>query len=380
MGSTWLDCYRGAAILKRLNWVNTLFLSITPLVGIVGTVFWAMSAQFNMATVWLAIALFIATALAITAGYHRLFSHNSYQAIWPLRLLLVLLGSGAFQGSVMEWCTDHRRHHRYVDTEKDPYNINQGFWYAHIGWLLFLDRSKRDFSNVADLEADPILRVQQKYFVIFAVVMGFGFPAAIALLWGDFWGGLLVAGALRITFVQHMTFCINSVCHYFGKSNYTDKQSAKDNWVTALFTMGEGFHNFHHQFSLDYRNGIRFYHFDPTKWFIRGLSFIGVTSDLKTVSEAKILRYSVSLDHDSVTDPSLISQHFKPLYTRIIDTLAFIEKLEKEYVELKMKGYRESVRQCRAQLKQTQRDLNKSIYEWKKLIKSRLKPISSTSI
>lgn len=278
-------------LLKRINWLNTSFLILTPLVGIAGTILLAINGLIHWPSWVLFGGLILMTGLSITAGYHRLFAHRSYQAHWLVRLVFVLFGTAAYQGSVIEWCTDHRNHHRHTDTDKDPYNIKQGFWYAHIGWLFLLDPSKRDYSNVEDLMEDPILRFQHKYFVPLSLFMGLLLPAGLGALWGDALGGFIIGGMLRIIVVHHFTFCINSVCHWFGDRPYSEDQSARDHWLTAFFTFGEGFHNFHHQFPIDYRNGIRLYHFDPTKWIIRTLSFLRLTFNLKTVSPDRILRY-----------------------------------------------------------------------------------------
>lgn len=293
-------------LLKRINWPNTLFLLLVPIAGIVGTILLTVFGFVHWPTWLLAFVLTVTGGLSITGGYHRLFAHKSYKAHWTIRLLFVLFGSSTFEGSVLEWCTDHRNHHRHTDTDKDPYSIKRGFWYAHIGWLFMLDTTKRDYSNVSDLKSDPILRFQFRYFALIAVTMGLILPTGLAALWGDPLGGLFVAGLLRVTLNQHFTFCINSVCHWFGKKPYSDRQSAKDHWVTALFTFGEGFHNFHHQFPIDYRNGVRFYHFDPTKWLIRTLSFVGLAHDLKSVTAEQILRYKVRL-HQKTLQGSMIS-------------------------------------------------------------------------
>lgn len=285
-------------LLKKINWTNTIFLILTPIVGIVGTILLLTLNRICWPTWILAGILIIFCGFSITTGYHRLFSHVSYKAHGLVRLIFILFGSACFEGSVLEWSTDHRNHHRYTDTEKDPYNINQGFWYAHMGWLLILDKNKRNFENVADLTPDPLLQFQHRFFVPIAVLIGFILPTSLAALWGDPLGGFIIAGALRITFNHHSTFCINSVCHYFGKKTYSSRQSARDHWFTALFTFGEGFHNFHHQFALDYRNGIRAYDFDPTKWLIWGLSRIGLAWDLKRVSDDRILAYKNNLEQE----------------------------------------------------------------------------------
>ena len=274
----------------RINWLTTLFISLTSLGGLVGTVILLVFGLIHWPTWVLTGTMLIVCGLSITGGYHRLAAHNSYRAAWPIRLLFVFLGAAVFEGSIVEWATDHRQHHLYTDTERDPYNIKKGFWYAHIGWLFTLDTSKRDFSNVKDLLSDSLYRFQHRFFPIIAILMGFGFPTAIATLWGDNLGGLIVAGALRIALLHQVTFFINSLCHFLGKRTYKNS-SARDNWLTALVTFGEGFHNFHHQFPLDYRNGVRFFHFDPTKWMIYLLSRLGLAFDLKRVEFRRMIKY-----------------------------------------------------------------------------------------
>ena len=277
-----------------LNWTNIFFFSSLPLVAIMGTFFLCAYQKVSWQTWVLAASLMVLTGLSITAGYHRLFAHRTYQAVYPLRLVLLLLGAAAFEGSALEWCTDHRNHHRYTDTDKDPYSVKKGFWHAHMGWLFYLDAKKYDFSNVQDLMADKLVLLQNQYYLFVSIFMGFIMPTAIASLWGDPVGGLIIAGALRITLNHHLTFSINSVCHYFGKFTYSNKISARDNWLTSLFTYGEGFHNFHHQFPSDYRNGIRLYHYDPTKWLIKIFSYVGLARGLKRVSQARIDRYCLA--------------------------------------------------------------------------------------
>ncbi len=354
---------------KRINWTNTLFLTITPLIAIFGTLFIILNHQFHSGTAWLALGMTIVTGLSVTAGYHRLFSHRTYKASWPVRVFFLLFGAGAFEGSAVEWCTDHRRHHLYTDTDKDPYNIKKGFWYAHLGWLIFLDTSKRDFNNVKDLTNDPLVKFQHRFFVFLAFIMGFGLPMAIASLWGDPWGGLIIAGALRIAFLQQMTFCINSVCHMFGKRTYSEKLSARDNWFTALFTFGEGFHNFHHQFMFDYRNGIRFYDFDPSKWLIRGLAYLGLVSELKCVSQKQLLQYRIRNEEHQLIH--VVKQHSEallhsvehwlyPLRDRILKTAAYIEHLEmKVHIDRQYK-----------QLKEARSELRKLLLHWSQVIRN----------
>ena len=356
-------------ILSRINWTNTLFLLITPVIGVAGTVFIITNGMLHIPTLILAFVWLLLSGLSITAGYHRLMSHCTYRANPIIRILFLLFGAAAFEGSALEWSTDHRNHHRYTDTHKDPYDIKKGFWYAHIGWLLTLDPSRRDYSNVEDLAADKWIKLQHKYFLPIAAMMGFVMPALIAWLWNDPIGGLIIAGVMRMVLNHHFTFCINSVCHIFGERSYSVEQTARDNWITALLTYGEGFHNFHHQFPLDYRNGIRFYHYDPSKWLIRSLNFLGLAHDLRKISEGHMTRYrlradeqffSINFKQSSEILLAYITEHLAPARNKILQLLARIETIQKSE---KIENYYEQLKTARMELKY-------SLITWGRLIHS----------
>jgi stearoyl-CoA desaturase (delta-9 desaturase) len=229
------------------------------------------------------------TGLGITGGYHRLWSHRAYKATYPVRLLLCLGGAAAFEGSAKWWCRHHRSHHRYTDTEKDPYNARNGFWYAHMGWMLQKqDAKKIGFSDISDLTKDSMILWQHKYYPFVAIGVGIIFPTLFASLWGDMRGGFFFASMWRIVIVHHATFFVNSLAHHLGDKSVSDFHTAYDSWITAILTLGEGYHNYHHEFPADYRNGIKFFHYDPTKWFISALSYFGLTYDLKWMSNEEI--------------------------------------------------------------------------------------------
>jgi len=223
--------------------------------------------------------------VGITTGYHRLWSHRSFDAAFPVRLILLLMGTGAFEGSVFNWCLDHRAHHRFTDTDKDPYNANRGFWWSHMGWLLW----KRDDEiieddvgpnsvngvDITDLKKDSLLRLQHRYYGIFAALVGLLLPMFIAgYFWGDWRGGFFYAAVAKSVFLQHCTFFINSLAHTWGDATYSDQKTPRDSYLVSIFTFGEGYHNFHHEFPYDYRNGLRWFHYDPGKWIIRTLNFL----------------------------------------------------------------------------------------------------------
>jgi len=278
---------------NRVEWITCFFLS-TTLIASLTAVPWYI---INYGLDWFQFALFLffccATGLSITLGYHRLFSHISFKAKWPVRLFVTLFGAAAWENSVFDWASDHRRHHKHVDHDDDPYNINNGFFYAHVGWLLFKLKPEPPQDNINDLRKDPMLVWQHKYIHLIAFVVGFVLPTAIGFAWYGTWqgalGAFLIAGVLRTVCVQHATFFINSACHCVGNQPYSSKHSARDSWLMALFTFGEGYHNYHHEFQHDYRNGVKPWQFDPTKWSIWLLSKVGLTSNLREVSDAKIL-------------------------------------------------------------------------------------------
>lgn len=269
---------------NNIDWINFAFIAGTPLVAVLGLIF-CLSQGVPLATWVLTFVMTFSTGLGVTAGYHRLFSHRSYKAAWPVRLAFLILGAASFQNSALKWSVDHRDHHQFVDTERDPYNIKKGFWYAHLLWVIIRDPFKRDFSKAKDLTADALVRFQHRYYLVLAIVFSFLAPMGIAALWGDPWGGLFIAGFARLVFNHHMAFCINSVCHYVGNQPYSSKDTSRDSWFVSLFTYGEGFHNFHHTFPADYRNGVRAYHWDPGKWLIWSFQFLGLTSNLKRVPQ-----------------------------------------------------------------------------------------------
>jgi len=242
---------------------------------------------------WILFVVFLyANGMSITGGYHRLWAHKSYDAHWSLRLIYLVFGTMALQNSVFAWASGHRTHHLNVDdVEKDPYSIKRGFWFAHIGWMVReYESGKPDFTNIPDLRRDPMLAFQHRFYLPLALLTNFGLPLLAGWLIGDVWGTFILAGVLRLVVSHHVTFFINSLAHMWGSRPYTDENSARDNGVLAFFTYGEGYHNYHHIFAHDYRNGVRWWQWDPTKWLIGGLSYVGITRRLKRTPVFQIQR------------------------------------------------------------------------------------------
>jgi stearoyl-CoA desaturase (delta-9 desaturase) len=203
------------------------------------------------------------------------------------------------QNSALKWSADHRVHHSKTDRDEDPYNISRGFWWAHVGWVLHRDPKEIDLRSVKDLAADPLIAWQDRYYVPLAVVFCGVLPLGLGFLWGDPIGALLVAGFLRLVAQWHATFAVNSFAHWIGTQPYSTANSARDSVWTALISMGEGYHNFHHRFQADYRNGVRWYHFDPTKGFVWRLEKVRLSSDLKRVPAEAIARAKAAVLADA---------------------------------------------------------------------------------
>ena len=277
---------------SRINWTNSSFLIGTFVVTCTAVPFYLWKFGVDAFQVWMFLFFLIATGLSITLGYHRLFAHVAFQARWPVRLATLVFGAAAFENCALAWVSDHRRHHKHVDHDEDPYDISKGFWHAHIGWILFKLDPKPPWDNVADLSKDRLVLWQRRFYVPIAVGVGFALPALLGF-WHNGWlgalGGLLLAGVARVTAVQHMTFFINSLCHTIGSQPYSNKCSARDSWIMALFTFGEGYHNYHHEFQHDYRNGVKWWHWDPTKWTIWTLEKVRLVRGLRRVPEEKVL-------------------------------------------------------------------------------------------
>lgn len=238
----------------------------------------------SLPTLILAAAFYALSGLAITAGYHRLFAHRTYRTVAPVRWGLLLIGAATFQNSALSWSADHRAHHADTDGDGDPHAITIGVWYAHISWLFRRREASADVSRLTDLWAVRSIRFQHRWYAFFAIGVGLVAPAAVATLWGDPVGGLLVAGFLRGAVLLQATFCVNSLAHLVGSRRFDGRSSARDSVVTALVTFGEGYHNFHHRFPYDYRNGTRWWQYDPSKWLIWSLDRVRLASALRTAA------------------------------------------------------------------------------------------------
>lgn len=367
---------------KQINWTNTIFLAGSPVAAIFCTYHW-LNTSFNLNTAIFAFFMFCACGISITAGYHRLFAHRSYDAHPLVRFIFLFFGVAALQGSALTWSLDHRNHHRYVDdNEKDPYSINKGFLFAHIIWLFYKGNDQlRNRDKAVDLTNDKMLMFQHDYYHLLGIAVCFVLPTMLGALWGDAWGGFLIAGLLRVVLNHQFTFLINSACHMFGKQTYSDSHSAKDSWINALVTFGEGYHNYHHEFPSDYRNGIRAYDFDPTKWLIYAFYKLGLAANLKRISPERIVLRRLQMREKELMSklsdqPSSIvdfaNRFMKRFDSRMQPAIEKLTKLSKEYQAMikDVNSDKRSQKALKLELKVAEKECKKLLELWEAMVES----------
>jgi stearoyl-CoA desaturase (Delta-9 desaturase) len=341
------------------NWNMVVVLTLIPLIGVFGTGIYV----YNQGVVWqeplLLFILWFLSGMGITMGYHRLFSHKAYKTNVFVEWLLMIFGSMALENTILKWCSDHRIHHTKAETKEDPYSITEGFWHAHIGWIVKngLEENNR-VRGVKDLKSKSAVVFQNKYYFTIGIIGGFIIPLAIGFIYGRPMGALLWAGFLRLTIVHHATFFINSMCHYFGRQTYDIKSTARDSWFVSWFTFGEGYHNYHHKFQWDYRNGVKWFAYDPSKWIIKGLSFFGITYDLKEVKENVIEENKLNNIKVQLFEMFKISgSRFKKMYYNKVESLnEKSEQLFELWSEMELK-YAEQLSKGKSKNKEVLRTL-----------------------
>ena len=363
----------------RINWPTSLFLAITLLVSVTALPIYLWHFGLDWFQVALLLITFAASSMSITLGYHRLFSHMAFKAKWPVKLGVLVFGASAFEGSALEWCTDHRRHHKFVDHDDDPYDITKGFFHAHMGWLLFKLRPIPPMDNVPDLLADRMVMFQHRHFPLIGAIVNLVCVPAIGWLWGGWQsalGALLIGSVLRVVLVEHSTFCINSFCHMIGTRPYSTRCSARNSWIMALFTFGEGYHNYHHEFQHDYRNGVKPWQFDPTKWAIWAMSKVGLTSGLRRVPDEKIQLAEIAeqqkqLDEVMAARPAKRCETTRRLLDAAQEQLHHAaqtwEQRKTEYVratEKKIEASKEKIAQLNRDFEEAAANLRHAIQEW----------------
>jgi stearoyl-CoA desaturase (delta-9 desaturase) len=263
---------------------DIIYPSAIPFVLVHLACFAAIWTGVTWESVVLAVALYWGRIFAIGAGYHRYFSHRAYSTSRLFQFILALASQSTFQKSVLWWAAKHRHHHLHSDTEEDVHSPrHSGFWYSHMGWIFTRRHDTCDLVKVADLAKYPELMWLHRHERLPAYVL-----AALCYLIADL-PGLVVGFFWSTCLVFHATFCINSLAHVRGRQRYVTGDDSRNNWLLAIFTMGEGWHNNHHACQSSVRQGFFWWEYDPTFYLLKLLSWTGLIWDLKTPPPA-ILR------------------------------------------------------------------------------------------
>ena len=325
-----------------VNWSVTAVLGLTFLAAITIVPWYGFTHGYS-GWAWLFFAIFmVLNGIGIGSGYHRLWSHRTYQAHPALKWFLAVMGGMALQNSIIVWSARHRIHHRDVDdNDKDPYSIGRGFWFAHVGWMLKdYPSGEIDYSVVRDLEKDPVAAWQHRWYWTLVWTTNAAVPLFLGWLTGDMLGMFLLVGVLRLVLSHHVTFFINSLAHMWGKQPYTDENSARDQHFLALITYGEGYHNYHHLFQSDYRCGIRWWHLDINKWFISTCALLGLVKNRKRAPAFKVLRARLNMEfkvaRQKLEQEGVSARWREQLeteYAQFVDTIKEWQQLQIERVQ-----------------------------------------------
>jgi stearoyl-CoA desaturase (Delta-9 desaturase) len=367
----------------RKDWGNIVFLTLTPILGIPVLAWYTIQTGFEWWMLLLFLGMYSMVGLSVCAGYHRYFSHKSFECAKPVQFLLAVTGAMSAQNSILCWSSGHRRHHAHSETEWDPYSIKRGFWWAHIIWIFYVDPNANKFENVRDLQKSKIVMWQHRWYKTILFVVGFGVPTLIGACFGNPIAGLLWGGFLRIVVVHHSTFFVNSLSHHMGTPTYDASATARDNWFVALLTFGEGYHSFHHRFPADFRNGIRWYCWDPAKWLINSLKLVGLAWSLNETEAPRIEQARMkekikalepviaSADH---TLGSEIRARIQVAHNHFDTALALLKKLSEERRDEFSKQWLETRRNYRIRLKSARREWREVLQACKDLNREKCSP------
>ncbi|WP_375330358.1 acyl-CoA desaturase [Candidatus Tisiphia endosymbiont of Nemotelus uliginosus] len=342
-------------MLKRIVWSIFFVLIIYPIILSCLVIKYYASYKIGLFEISLFIAGYYGSNIAVGVGLHRLWSHHAFKTNKVVEFILVMMSAATFQGPVLSWASNHYKHHTYTDKDQDPHsplkfeNRILGFLWSHIGWMI-IDGSYKSIDRVTmvKLGKNKLLRWQLKHYWQISLFMNTIVPALIGYLIGgtiiSAYAGFLFIGMGR-ALQQHATFCVNSLCHFVGSKKYY-KGTAGDIWWMALFLLGENWHNFHHAFPSDYRNGAKWYHFDVHKWIIYVMSKLGLAWNLEVTPEvriqAKVNETSKYLIEGRNQQLSLLQDKINQLGERIYVKLNELEnssisikvQLQKSFIEI----------------------------------------------
>jgi stearoyl-CoA desaturase (Delta-9 desaturase) len=329
---------------------------IIPLLGVVIAIILTWNHYVFWQDISLLVSLYLLTGLGITVGYHRMLTHDGFQTYRPIRMLLLILGCMAFEGPPHTWAATHICHHANSDKEGDPHSPIEGFWHAHLGWILRIDYEDPAVW-VPHLRKDPVVMFVSRTCSLWMIL-----SLAIPFLLGG-WTGFLWGGLVRIFLVNHITWSVNSVCHTFGKQPFDVHDHSRNEWIVGLLAFGEGWHNNHHAFPKNAFHGLYWWQFDLSGLLIRGLEKMHMIWRVERVQKdlveakrrsARNAKEILANLHQQLGDLILNATEAHPLIAKrleeIRDSLSESSSLQKK----KLQKYGQEVREIASRLQHAQ--------------------------
>ena len=273
----------------------TIVAVIVPFLGFIASIFFLWGGWVTGLDMAILAVFYVISGFGVTIGYHRMLTHKSFDAPAWVRAAFAIAGSTAIQGAPIHWVADHRKHHRFADEDGDPHSphthggegwraVAGGLWHAHTGWLFTRERPTSARKFAPDLVKDPVIRWVDKWFGLWAI-LGLAIPFFLGwAIGGSLFTGLTAyvwAGLVRVFLLHHVTWSVNSICHMYGAQPFAIKDESRNNWVVALFSLGEGWHHNHHAFPTSARHGLQRFELDPSYAIIRGMEMVGLASNVR---------------------------------------------------------------------------------------------------
>ncbi len=363
---------------KKLDWGVIIFLVGYHLALLIGLPIYFMNHSPSVGICVVSGLLMYISGMAVTTGYHRLYSHLSYKTNPVVEAVLLFFATIATQGSAFKWASDHRKHHAFVDTDRDPYSIKKGFWYAHFLWL-FEKAEPIDYKVIADLKKNRLLAFQHKFYVPLMFLTNTLAFLVMGYFFNDYLSAFVFGWGVRLFVLHHFTWFINSAAHTWGSQSFSQEHSAVDNYIMGVFTFGEGYHNYHHTFANDYRNGVYWYQFDPTKWLIWLLSKCKLAHSLRRVNLVRIQECILAEQKEELIEKakdylSVSRVHFEEKIDEIVKDLlgkfASFSELLQQYKSYKAERKpREMLKQLNMEIKSMKKTVKADWKSWQQLTK-----------